>query len=178
MSESTEFRPIEAAPARRVWPYALIGLAVVAALFFVIRRNSAPATPEKIAAQPQEALANLAPKIDAPQVAAALKPPEAAPAKPIAAEGPNVLGGAVKEAKALAATAKSGIDREISRSRSSQKQIDAYKKQNAQLQAELEQARAQITALQAAKRPPPPSDQEQILQMLAPVLRSSNDGRP
>jgi hypothetical protein len=57
--------------------------------------------------------------------------------------------------------------------------VEAYKKQNAELQKELEQARAQIAALQQAKKGPPPSDQEQILQMLAPVLKTSaNDGRP
>jgi hypothetical protein len=175
MSTATEFRPIEAAPAKRVWPYALIGLAVVAALFFVARRSSTPTT---AAAEPVQALANVAPKIDAPQAAAALKP-EAIAAKPAVQEGPNVIGGAIKEARAIASGAKGEIDRELARTRASQKQIDSYKKQNAALQAQLDQAKAQISALQASKRPPPPTDQEQILQMLAPVLRtSSNDGRP
>jgi hypothetical protein len=178
MSTTAEFRPIEAAPARRIWPYALIGLAVVAALFFVARRNSSPAAPEKVAETPQQALANVAPKIDPQQASAAMKPPEAATAAPRAAEGPNVIGGSVKEVKAMATAAKSEIDRELARVHASQKEVESYKKQNAALQQQLDQARSQIAALQAAKRPPPPSDQEQILQMLAPVLRTSNDGRP
>ena len=48
----------------------------------------------------------------------------------------------------------------------------------ADLEKQLADARGQIAAISKAKAPPPPSDQEQILQMLAPVLRSSNDGRP
>ena len=42
-SERPEFKPIEIAPARRVWPYAVIGAVVAAALLFVARRNYAAA---------------------------------------------------------------------------------------------------------------------------------------
>jgi hypothetical protein len=74
--------------------------------------------------------------------------------------------------------AKSELDRELGRSRAAKEQTAAYRKQVDALQRELSEARAQIAAYQKARQPPPPSDQEQILQMLAPVLRSSNDGRP
>ena len=85
----------------------------------------------------------------------------------------------MEKVKSIAASARGEGDREIARSKGAQKQVALYKKQNAELQKELDQARAQISALQQAKKGPPPSDQEQILQMLAPVLRtSSNDGRP
>jgi hypothetical protein len=73
--------------------------------------------------------------------------------------------------------AKAELDREIARTHSAQKEAAAYRKQIEDLNKQLAEARAQLAAMQRAKMPPPPSDQEQILQMLAPVLRSSNDAR-
>jgi hypothetical protein len=179
MTDHPEFRPIESVPARRVWPYAVLGALAVAALVFVIAHRSASAP---AAATEQQALANLAPKIDAAQAQAAIAQPmrsETAAVAPKPSQGPNVIGGAIEKAKTLASVARGGVDRGLARAKSAQKQTDQYRKQNAELQKELEEARAQITALQQAKKGPPPSDQEQILQMLAPVLRtSSNDGRP
>jgi hypothetical protein len=110
--------------------------------------------------------------------------PALLPAK--APEGPNVLGGAVAAAAGtavnaagkLATVARAELDRELGRTRAAQKQAAAYKKQVDDLTKQLGEARAQLAAIQRARQPPPPSDQEQILQMLAPVLRSSNDGRP
>jgi len=182
-TDRPEFRPIEAAPARRAWPYAALGVAVVAAGVWLVHRNVANA------ASPRVASANLAAKIDpkAPASAApaaeAVKAPaakaeadKAAQAK--APEGPNVLGSAVAAAGKLAMVAKTELDRELLRTKGAQKQAAAYKKQIDDLQKQLTDARAQIAALQRAQRPPPPSDQEQILQMLAPVLRSDRDGRP
>ncbi|HEX4383173.1 MAG TPA: hypothetical protein VH083_09500 [Myxococcales bacterium] len=175
MTDHTEFRAIETVPAKRVWPYAVLGAVAVAGLVFVIAHRSASAT---AAPEPLQATANLAPKIDAPQAAAALQPPRAAEAvKP--SEGPNVLGAAIEKTKAVAAVAKGEIDRELARTKTARKETESVRKQNAELQKELQDARAQIAALQQSKKGPPPSDQEQILQMLAPVLRtSSNDGRP
>ena len=181
MTEHAEFRPIETVQARRVWPYALLGAVLVSGLIYVIAHRVAAAPPA-----PQSSAA-LAPKIDAQQAAQTLAQPpvQAAVAKPI--EGPNVLGGEIDKLKSAAvgavektkAVARGEIEREQVKTRGAQKQIESYKKQNAELQKQLEDARAQIAALQAAKKGPPPSDQEQILQMLAPVLKtSSNDGRP
>jgi hypothetical protein len=177
MTDRPEFRPIESVPARRVWPYAVLGAVAVAALVFVIaHRGATPA-----ATEPQ-ALASLAPKIDAAQAQAAIAQPArgetvAAASKP--SEGPNVIGAAMEKAKTLASVARGEVDRELARTRSAQKQTEQYRKQNAELQQELAQAKSQIAALQQAKKGPPPTDQEQILQMLAPVLKtSSNDGRP
>ena len=176
-TDRPEFRPIEAAPARRAWPYAAIGVAVVAAGVWLVHRNVANAAATRIA------VADVAPKIDAKAPAVAAKPEAAktageksAPAKP--PEGPNVLGSAVAAVGKLAMVAKTELDRELLRSKGAQKQAAAYKKQIDDLQKQLTEARAQIAALQRAQRPPPPSDQEQILQMLAPVLRSDRDGRP
>ena len=90
----------------------------------------------------------------------------------------NVIGSAVATAGKLAMVAKAELDRELGRTRAAQKQADAYKKQIAALEKELSETRAQVAAFQKAHAPPPPSDQEQILQMLAPVLRTANDGRP
>jgi hypothetical protein len=184
MTDRPEFRPIESVPARRVWPYAVLGAIAVAALVFVVaHRNSTPA-----ATEPQ-ALANLAPKIDAAQAAIAqpTRNEAATPAVARPSEGPNVIGAAMEKAKtltservkSLASVARGEVDRESARTKSAQKQAEQYRKQNAELQQQLDQARSQIAALQQAKKGPPPSDQEQILQMLAPVLKtSSNDGRP
>jgi hypothetical protein len=178
-TDRPEFRPVEAAPARRAWPYAVLGVAAVAAGLWFVQRNVASA------AAPRVALANVAPKIDAkaaqvaevPKPAAAKAEAEKAPqAKP--PEGPNVLGGAVSAAGKLAMVAKSELDRELLRTKGAQKQAATYKKQIDDLQKQLSDARAQIAALQRAHQPPPPSDQEQILQMLAPVLRGDRDGRP
>jgi predicted nucleic acid-binding Zn-ribbon protein len=106
--------------------------------------------------------------------------PAPAPARTRAPEGPNVLGTAIAGAKNLAMVAKAELDREIARTHNAQKEAASYRKQIEDLNRQLADARAQIVALQRAnvKMPPPASDQEQILQMLAPVLRSSNDGRP
>ena len=93
-------------------------------------------------------------------------------------EGPNVLGSAVAAAGKLAMVAKTELDRELARTKGAQKQAAAYRKQIDDLQKQLTEARARIAALQQAQKPPPPSDQEQILQMLAPVLRADRDGRP
>jgi hypothetical protein len=184
MSMSTdrpEFRPIETAPVRRHWPYAVLGAIIAGLLLFIARRDvSAKVTPEK-----QVALASVAPKIEpliqaeaaktaAPQTASQ----QAAPPAAKAPEGPNVIGNAINAAGKLATVARVELDRELGRTKAAQKQADAYRKQIESLQKELSETRAQVAAMQKARTPPPPSDQEQILQMLAPVLRSSNDGRP
>jgi hypothetical protein len=170
-SERPEFRPIEAAPARHIWIYAVMGAVIAGLLIFIARRNVAAAAPAK-----EVALATVAPSTDPkPSVAPAA---ETLAAAKKAQESPNVLGSAVAAAGKLAMVAKSELDRELGRSRAAKEQTAAYRKQVDALQRELGEARAQIAAYQKARQPPPPSDQEQILQMLAPVLRSSNDGRP
>jgi hypothetical protein len=182
-TDRPEFRPIETAPARRAWPYAVLGVLVVAAGLWLVHRNVAGAE------APRLALGNVAPKIDSKGAASAVAGTEAA--KPAAGkgeaekttqtkppEGPNVIGSAVAAAGKLAMVAKTELDRELARTKGAQKQAASYRKQIDDLQKQLTEARAQIAALQRAQRPPPPSDQEQILQMLAPVLRSDRDGRP
>jgi hypothetical protein len=184
-TERPEFRPIETTPtAKRAWPFVVIGALVVAVLLFAVRRD---VTAGAVRAA---SLTDAAIKADVSKLTAA--PAQPAPAKALAEapkadptllpqkapEGPNVLGTAVASAKSLAMVAKSELDREIARNRGTQKEVAAYRKQIEDLNKQLADARAQIAAIQRAKMPPPPSDQEQILQMLAPVLRSSNDGRP
>lgn len=184
-TERPEFRPIESTPpAKRAWPFVVIGALVVAVLLFAVRRDVT------VGAVRAASLTDAALKADVSKVAAA--PAQPAPAKTVAEapkaepallpqktpEGPNVLGTAVASAKSLAMVAKSELEREIARTRGAQKEAAAYRKQIEDLNKQLADARAQIAAIQRAKMPPPPSDQEQILQMLAPVLRSSNDGRP
>src|SRR5207237_949051 len=102
-----------------------------------------------------------------------------------AAQSPNVIGGAVAAAaKAAGVVPASELDRERARTRGAQKAAAVYKKQlddlNKQLvqaRGELQQARGQIAALQNPAHPPP-SDQEQILRTLAPVLGNADaDGR-
>ena len=175
-SERPEFRPIEIAPARRIWPYALLGAAFVGALLWIARHNVA-------AAESRPAiLGNLAPKPEPKAMTtAAIEPAKPEPAKPEPAkpaEGPNVLGNAVAAAGKLAMVARAELDRELGRTHAAQKQVASYRKQVDDLQRQLGEARAQIAGMQKAQKPPPPSDQEQILQMLAPVLRPSSDGRP
>jgi hypothetical protein len=185
-TERPEFRPIESTPpAKRAWPFVVIGALVVAVLLFAVRRDVT------VGAVRAASLTDAALKADVSKLAAAQpsqaapKPvaeaPKTVPAAPVAAktpEGPNVLGTAVASAKNLTMVAKSELEREIARTRGAQKEAAAYRKQIEDLNKQLADARAQIAAIQRAKMPPPPSDQEQILQMLAPVLRSSNDGRP
>jgi hypothetical protein len=170
-SERPEFRPIEAAPARHVWIYAVMGAVIAGLLIFIARHNLAAAAPAK-----EVALATVTPSGDPkPLLAPAAESLAAAKKAP---ESPNVLGSAVAAAGKLAMVAKSELDRELGRSRAAREQTATYKKQVDSLQRELTEARAQIAAYQKARQPPPPSDQEQILQLLAPVLRTSNDGRP
>ena len=164
-TERPEFRPLQAAAPRPVWPFALLGAAVVAAVLFVARREPATAEVRPVA------LGNLASKIEPKEIASALALPGAPEAaKP--AESPNVLGGATRGPGMVA---RSELEREQARSKGAQKQAAGYRKQADELQQRLNEARAQLAALQKARTPPPPSDQEQILQTLAPVLRASSN---
>ncbi|HEY6911553.1 MAG TPA: hypothetical protein VI356_19390 [Myxococcales bacterium] len=172
MSEA-EFRPIESAPARRLWPYAVLGAVIVGLVVYIAQKNVRGAEPRQVA------VANLAPKLAEPAVAAQkTEPAVAQPAPQKAPESPNVLGAAASAAGKLAMVAKAELDRELGRTRAAQKQAEAYRKEISNLERQLNETRAQLAAYQKARQPPPPTDQEQILQMLAPVLRSSNDGRP
>jgi uncharacterized membrane protein YdfJ with MMPL/SSD domain len=185
-TERPEFRPIESTPpAKRAWPFVVIGALLVAVLLFAVRRDVTGSA----AAVRTASLTDASLKADVSKVAAA--PAQPAPAKVVAEtpradptllpqrapEGPNVLGAAVSAAKSLAMVARSELDREIARTKGAQKEAAAYRKQIEDLNKQLAEARGQLAAVQRAKMPPPPSDQEQILQMLAPVLRSSNDAR-
>ena len=167
-SERPEFQPIDTAPARRTWPWAVVGAALVVALLWFARRVPAP-----IEARPA-ALAGVSATTE-------VKPAKAEPAKPAPApakapEGPNVLGSAVAAAKSVATVARAELDRELARTKSAQAQAASLRKQIDDLQKQLGAARAQIAAMQTAQKPPPPTDQEQILQTLAPVLRAGNGG--
>ena len=197
-TERPEFRPIESTPAtKRAWPYVLGGAVLVAVTLFAVRSNvtagavrAASLTDASIKADVAKmATTALQANIAVPKPAAepqkAVEALKAEPAPAVAhkaPEGPNVLGTAISavggSVKNIAMVAKSELDREVARSRGAQKEVAGYKKQIEDLNKQLAEARSTIAAIQRAKMPPPPSDQEQILQMLAPVLRSSNDGRP
>ena len=170
MSSEPEFRPIESAPARRLWPYAALGAVIVGLVVYIAQKNVRAAEPRQIA------VANLAPRPAEPAKEAPRTEPAAAAQK--APESPNVLGAAANAAGKLAMVAKAELDRELGRTKAAQRQADAYRKEISNLEKQLSETRAQLAAYQRARQPPPPTDQEQILQMLAPVLRSSNDGRP
>ncbi len=170
MSSEAEFRPIESAPARRLWPYAVLGAVIVGLVVYIAQKNVRAAEPRQVA------VANLAAKPAEPLKEAPKAEPAAVAQK--APESPNVLGAAANAAGKLAMVAKAELDRELGRTRAAQKQADAYRKEISNLEKQLTETRAQLAAYQKARQPPPPTDQEQILQMLAPVLRSSNDGRP
>jgi hypothetical protein len=174
-TERPEFQPIDTAPARRTWPWAVVGAALVATLIWFVRRP--PPAPEvrpvtTAAAAPAPAAEGKATPaaelVKAGAIPAAVLPPKA--------EGPNVLGSAMAAAKNMAMVAKAEFDREVQRTKSAQAQAASYKKQIEELQKQLGAARAQVAAVQTAQKPPPPTDQEQILQTLAPVLRAGNGG--
>jgi len=167
-TERPEFQPIDTAPARRTWPWAVVGAALVVALLWFARRVPAP-----VEARPA-ALATVGATTEVKPAAAEPAKPAAVPAK--APEGPNVLGSAVAAAKSVAMVARAELDRELGRTKSAQAQAASYRKQIDDLQKQLGAARAQIAAMQTAQKPPPPTDQEQILQTLAPVLRAGNGG--
>jgi len=167
-NERPEFRPIEAAPARRLWPYAVLG-AIIAGLLIWIFRHDGPGAQQK-----QVALATVPPAAASAQIdPKPLVSPEVS--KPKEKDSPNVIGNAVAAAGKLAMVARAELDRELGRTKAAQKQVDAYRKQIGDLQKELTEARAQMAAMQKTHAPPPPSDQEQILQMLAPVLRTASN---
>jgi len=170
-TERPEFQPIDIAPARRTWPWAVVGAALVVALIWFTRR---PPTP--VETKPAT-LASVVPSLDVKAALPIAEPAKAAPAPAAKApEGPNVLGSAMAAAKSAAMVAKAELDRELQRTKSAQAQAASYKKQIDDLQKQLGAARAQIAAMQTVQKPPPPSDQEQILQTLAPVLRAGNNG--
>ena len=166
-NERPEFPPIESAPPRHTWVWALAGAALVVGLIWIARR-----APDPSPARP--ALAAIA---DA-KPAAPAEGAKPAPAAAKAPESPNVHGSAVAAAKSVAMVARAELDRELARTKSAQAQAVTYRKQIDDLQKQLGAARAQIAAMQTAQKPPPPSDQEQILQTLAPVLRAGNGGSP
>jgi hypothetical protein len=171
-SERPEFQPIDTAPARRTWPWAVVGAALVVALLWFARRAPAPAELRPAA------LATIASTSEVKAPAPAPEAAKAAPSPAKAPESPNVLGSAVAAAKSVALVARAELDRELLRTKSAQAQAASYRKQIDNLEKQLGAARAQIGAMQNAQKPPPPSDQEQILQTLAPVLRAGNGGRP
>src|SRR5258708_35703409 len=106
-SERPEFRPIEAAPARHIWIYAVMGAVIAGLLIFIARRNVAAAAPAK-----EVALATVAPSTDPkPSVAPAA---ETLAAAKKAQESPNVLGSAVAAARQLATGPESQPHREPS----------------------------------------------------------------
>ena len=168
-TEHAEFPPLETTPSRRTWPWAVAGAALAIALVWALRR------PQTAAESHPQASSNVAAVVPAVKPAEPVKA-SVAPVKPL--ESPNVLGGAVATAKGLAMVAKAELDRELARTKSAQAQAAGYRKQIEELQKELGAARAQLAAMQTAQKPPPPTDQEQILQTLAPVLRAGNGGQP
>jgi hypothetical protein len=170
-NERPEFPPIESAPSRHTWIWALAGAALVVGLIWIARRAPAPGAGRPAAAVAATAIADVKPGYPAESA----KP---VPAVAKAPESPNVLGSAVAAAKSVAMVARAELDRELARTKSAQAQAAAYRKQIDDLEKQLGAARAQIAALQTVQKPPPPSDQEQILQTLAPVLRASNGGSP
>src|SRR5215813_549101 len=172
-TERPEFQPIDTVPARRTWPWAVVGAALVGTLIWFVRR---PAPPPEVRPAPAATVAATAPEAKAPPAPAAAEPLKAAVIPPKAPEGPNVLGSTVNAVKNMAMVAKAELDRELQRTKSAQAQAASYKKQVEELQKQLTAARAQIAAMQTVQKPPPPSDQEQILQTLAPVLRAGNTG--
>src|SRR5256885_8935446 len=148
-NDRPEFRPIEAAPAGRVWPYAVLGAIIAGLLIWILRHDATGAQQPK-----QVALATVAPKAEAasPKIEPLVQPEAAKP------KDTNVIGSAVATAGKLAMVARAELDRELGRTRAAQKQADAYKKQIATLEKELGEARAQGAAIQKAPPPPPASD--------------------
>ena len=175
-NERPEFPPIESSPPRRTWPWAVVGAALVVALLWVARRVPAAADARPAALTTAAAIGETKPAI-ATEATKASAPAKASPAAK-APESPNVLGGAVAAAKNVAMVARAELDRELGRTKAAQAQVASYRKQIDDLQKQLGAARTQIAAMQVAQKPPPPSDQEQILQTLAPVLRAGNGGSP
>ncbi len=166
-NDRPEFRPIETAPKAHIWPYAVMGAVIAGLLIWILRHDTTAVQASK--AQPV-ALATVAPKAETPKIEPLVQ--QQAVEKP---KDTNVIGSVASK---IAMVARTELDRELGRTKAAQKQSEAYRKQIAMLEKELGDTRAQLAAIQRAKAPPPPSDQEQILQMLAPVLKASNDGRP
>ena len=90
--------------------------------------------------------------------------------------GPNVLTANAASTSRVPMVQRSELERAQARIRAAERDFAAQKRQVEELQKLLAEARAQLAAQQRAKMPPPPSDREQILQMLGPVLKASNDG--
>jgi hypothetical protein len=196
-----EFRPIESKPALKVWPFALLGAALVPTLVWIGHRTGVaerPAVETRAAEQKLVAMGNLAPQLEpaeakaaqpAPTAAQAAQlslqtapPPRASNLLPQRVESPNVLGananpGAAAPAQSrVAMVTRSELERAVAKTRAVEKEVAAERKQVEELQRQLNESRAQLAAVTRAKAPPPASDREQILQLLGPVLKASNDG--
>jgi hypothetical protein len=196
-TDRPEFRPVDAAPKRSAWPFAVMGAAIVALVILLVQREGGrPLKPVALGnvpakADPKAVVGALADAAEAgkaalrselAKTAAPAPAPARAEARPeTASAGPNVLGGQPARAKAMVAA--SELERERARTRGAQKAAASYKKQVDELTQKLEQARGellrargQLAAVQNPPRPPP-TDQEQILRTLAPVLQANGDGR-
>src|SRR3954453_8838427 len=107
MSEQAEFRPIESTPARKVWPYAVLGAVIVGLVVYIARMNVRTAEQRPVVA------ANLPPKpVPAPAKEGA-RPAVPGPRgvdRAKGGEGPKVVGGVANTATRLAMVAKSELD--------------------------------------------------------------------
>ncbi len=187
-TDKPEFRPVEIAAKRPLWPFAAMGAAIVILLLVIARMQAAGApkqvTTANLATPPAvKAVADaMAPTLDAAKGAVAQAAKAVEPAIAPLVKGPNVIGGdkAAREARLVP---QSELERERARTRGAQKLASDYKKQLSSLEKQLSVARNEAAqarnALYAAQNParPPPSDQEMILRTLAPVLSTANEGQ-
>src|SRR5205807_9217607 len=68
-NDRPEFRPIEAAPARHVWPYAVLGAIIAGLLIWILRHDATGAQQPK-----QVALATVAAKPEQPKIEPLVQP--------------------------------------------------------------------------------------------------------
>ena len=96
-------------------------------------------------------------------------------ARPPPAKSPNVIGGA--SASEREATVSAALARKLkNRARYAERLLEKEKKKTERLQGEVAELRARVEQLTKAKLPPPPTDAEEVLETLRPLL-SANAGR-
>ena len=147
---STDFRPVEAAPQKPVWPYAIAGAALVGALvFWAARRDAKPA------AQQPVALGNLAAKLDPAAVAAAIVKPDQPKTGTAESAVPQTVSrkpqndttnpNMINNGHTTTMVPATELEHERARARAAQKNADASRKQIATLRKELAEARGELS---------------------------------
>ena len=118
----------------------------------------------------------------APVIAGPVEPGEGAPKRVVSSSpapasrdrDPNVVGGASDDESD--ATISASLARKLKeRARYAERRLVKEKEKSARLEGELSSLRARIEELTRARRPPPPTEAEEVLETLRPLLSAKTE---